>query len=453
MRKLLIAILFLSTSLLAYSQEPPLNILFVVDASSSMLINWGKEDKWTIAGKSLLELADSLLRQHDNLQFGLRVYGHQSLPISNDCMDTQLKLPIAKNSLAQLEDGLISVKPKGITPLSYTLEQTKLDFAGLEGQKNIMILITDGSESCVGDPCTILEILMEKQVLVKPVIIGLNIDIESLRDYHCIKDIFNPHTAMEFQQNVMQVVQQAIHFTTCQVELIDENKKPLQTNIPLLFYSKNNTPDYVFYHKLDAKNRADTLLVEPTPTYTIVVQTIPPIIKENVKLTNNKHNIIRIEAPTCALKINAYDDGDMTNLIPEIPYFIKESKSSDYCYRTETNTTQEYLFGTYDIDILTLPVTQLKNVVLNTNTKEIKIPAPGKLVLNAKFPIHAALFAEINNRLVNIYTFPANSRQELLDLQPGSYSLVYRFDYKRNMTETVIENIQIKSKEIVELKF
>ena len=77
MRKLLIAILFLSTSLLAYSQEPPLNILFVVDASSSMLINWGKEDKWTIAGNSLLELADSLLRQHDNLQFGLRVYGHQ----------------------------------------------------------------------------------------------------------------------------------------------------------------------------------------------------------------------------------------------------------------------------------------------------------------------------------------------------------------------------------------
>ena len=453
MRKLLIAILFISTYYIAHSQEAPINVLFVVDGSSSMLKSWGKEDKWTIAEKSLLKIADSLLQQHDNLKFGLRVYGHQSLPISNDCKDTQLKLPIAKNTLAQLKDRLISVKPKGITPLSYTLEQTKSDFAGLEGQKNILILITDGSESCTGDPCAILEILLDKHVIVKPVIIGLDIDIESLKDYHCIKDIFNPHTAAEFQRNIMQVVQQAIHYTTCQVELIDENQKPLQTNIPMLFYSNNNTPDYIFYHKLDGKHRADTILVEPTPVYTVVIQTIPPIIKENVKLNGNKHNVIRIEAPTCALSINAYDDENKTNLIPEIPYFIKESKSSVYCYRTETNMSQEYLFGTYDIDILTLPITQLKNVVLNTHAKEIKIPAPGKLVVNAKFPIHAALFAEINNRLVNIYTFPANSKQEILDLQPGSYSLVYRFDHKRNMTETVIENIQIKSKEIVELKF
>jgi Ca-activated chloride channel family protein len=445
--------LFLCSTFLAFSQERPINVLFVVDASSSMLKSWGVDDKWTIAEKSLLKIADSLLQQNDKLTFGLRVYGHQSLPISNDCKDTELKLPIAKNTLAQLTDKLISVKPKGITPLSFTLEQTKSDFAGLEGQKNILILITDGSESCEGDPCAILEILLDKQVIVKPVIIGLDIDIETLKEYHCIKDVFNPHTAEEFQRNVMQVVQQAIYYTTCQVELIDENQKPLQTNIPMLFYSNESTPDYIFYHKLDEKNKPDTILVEPSAVYTVVIQTIPPVIKENVKLSSNKHNIIRIEAPTCSLSINAYLNEDQTKLIPEIPYFIKESKSKAYCYRTETNRSQEYLFGTYDIDILTLPITQLQNVVLNTIAKEIKIPAPGKLSVNAKFPIHAALFTEINNRLVNIYTFPANSSQEILDLQPGFYSLVYRFDYKRNMTKTVIENILIKSKEIVELKF
>lgn len=453
MRKLFFSILFWCTTLLVFAQDVPINVLFVVDGSSSMLKSWGKEDKWTIAEKSLLKIADSLLRQHDNLQFGLRVYGHQSLPIANDCKDTQLKLPIAKNTLAQLKDRLISVKPKGITPLAYTLEQTKSDFAGLEGQKNILILITDGSESCLGDPCEILEILLDKQVIVKPVIIGLDIDVESLRDYHCIKDVFNPHTAVEFQRNVMQVVQQAIHYTSCQVNLLDENKVPIQTNIPMFFYSDKSNPDYTFYHRLDQNKQADTLLIEPSPIYKLVVQTIPPIVKENIKLSGNRHNIISLDAPTCDLSVNVYTDGEATKLIPEIPYFIKESSQSDYCYSKETNTTQSYLYGTYDIDILTMPITQLKDVVLNNKFKEIKIAAPGKLVVNAKFPIHAALFTEINNRLVNIYTFPANSKQEILDLQPGNYSLVYRFDHKRKMTETVIENIQIKSKEIVELKF
>ena len=453
MRKLFFSILFWCTTLLVFAQDVPINVLFVVDGSSSMLKSWGKEDKWTIAEKSLLKIADSLLRQHDNLQFGLRVYGHQSLPIANDCKDTQLKLPIAKNTLAQLKDRLISVKPKGITPLAYTLEQTKSDFAGLEGQKNILILITDGSESCLGDPCEILEILLDKQVIVKPVIIGLDIDVESLRDYHCIKDIFNPHTAVEFKRNVMHVVQQAIHYTSCQVNLLDENKAPIQTNIPMFFYSDKSNPDYTFYHRLDQNKQADTLLIEPSPIYKLVVETIPPIVKENIKLSGNRHNIISIDAHTCNLSVNVYADGEATKLIPEIPYFIKESSQSDYCYSKETNTTQSYLYGNYDIDILTLPLSQFKNVSLNSPQKELRIPAPGKLVVNAKFPIHASLFTEINNRLVNIYTFPANSKQEILDLQPGNYSLVYRFDHKRKMTETVIENVQIKSKEIIELKF
>ena len=238
-----------------------------------------------------------------------------------------------------------------------------------------------------------------------------------------------------------------------QVELLDENKKAVQTNIPMLFYADKPSPDYTFYHKLNKEGKPDTLLVDPTPRYKLVVQTIPPLVKTNVKLSGNKHNIIQIDAPTCALSVNAYQGTENIDLIPEISYFIKPSKDAEYVYSHQTNSTQEYLQGTYDIDILTLPITSLKNVALNGASKEIKIEAPGKLAVYSRYAIHAALFTEINNKLVNIYTFPANSKQEILDLQPGDYSLVYRFDHKRKMTETVIENFQIKTKETVEIKF
>ena len=441
-------ILIISLSIIFH----PCLMLFIVDGSSSMLKNWGKEDKWTIAEKSLLLIADSLLKEHENLHFGLRVYGHQFLSIDNNCEDTELKLPIGKNTLASLKDRLISVKPKGITPLAFTLEQTETDFEGLEGQKNILILITDGSESCLGNPCKILEILLANEVIVKPVIIGLDIDIESLKDYNCIKDVFNPHSVAEFEKNVLMVVKQAINFTTLQVNLIDENKKAIQTNVPMIFYSNSSNPSYTFYHKLDKNNVSDTLLIEPTSTYKLVVQTIPPLVKENIKLSASRHNIIELNAPLCLLNIKTYVGKEESNVIPQIPYFIKPSGSDSYIYSSETNHPQKYLFGQYDIDILTLPVTQLKSISFDSKEKELKISAPGKLILNAKFPIHGAIFTEINNELVNIYSFKPNTSQEILDLQPGNYSIVYRFNHLRKMTETVIKYIQIKPKEIIEIK-
>ena len=453
MRILIIAILCCCFALGVNGQSTPVNVLFVMDGSSSMMKKWGKEDKWTIAEKSLLRIADSLINKNDSLRFGLRVYGHQSLPIENDCEDTELKMPIAAHSLLELKNRMMGITPKGITPLAYTLEQTQEDFAEFEGQKNILVVITDGSESCLGDPCSILEILLKQEVIIKPVIIGLDVDIESLRDYHCIKDVFNPHTPYEFEKNILRVVTQAISYTTLQVELLDGQQKPNQSNIPILFYSNSQEPDYTLYHRLDQAGNPDTLLIDPSSEYTLIIQTLPPITKKGIILKGNEHNIITIAAPTSFLEIQTMHEGERVNVISEIPYLIKQSEQSAYLFSHETNKVQSYLYGTYDIDILTLPITPITNLELNQPNYTIELPAPGKLRVNAQFPIHAALFTEINNELVNIYTFTANSRQEILDLQPGFYSLVYRFDHQRSMKETRIENIEIKSKQTVDLKF
>lgn len=452
MRIVLICILSMGFLFKGSAQETPINVLFVVDGSSSMLKKWGKDDKWSIAERSLLRMADSLTTMYDNLQFGLRVYGHQSLPIDNDCFDSELKLPIGEHTVATLKDRLISVNPKGITPLAYTLEQTKLDFAGLEGQKNILVLITDGSESCLGDPCEILEILLEKEVIVKPVVIGLDIDVQSLKDYHCIKEVFNPHFPFDFERKVLQVVTQAINYTTLQIDLLDAKLQGTQTNLPMLFYNQEGEVAYSFYHKRDSLGNPDTLLVDPGTVYDIRIETLPSVELKQVKLKNNQHNLLKINTPTCDLSILAKNNGKSLDLIPSIPYLIKQVGSDEYFHIGEVNTTQDYLQGTYDIDILTMPALRLHQVKLNESTKEIIIQAPGKLVVNAPFPIHATLFKEINTELVNIYSFPANSKQETLDLQPGKYSLYYRFDHKRQMIETQVEVFEIKSQETVELK-
>jgi len=452
MKSLLFYIFSLGFIFNASAQESPINVLFVVDASSSMLKKWGKDDKWSIAERSLLRMADSLMVMYDNLHFGLRVYGHQSLPITNDCFDSELKLPIGKHSIATLKDRLISVAPKGITPLAYTLQQTEQDFAGFEGQKNILVVITDGSESCLGDPCEILDILLKNEVIIKPVIIGLDIDVQSLQDYHCLKEIYNPHFPFDFEQKILQVVTQAINFTTLQIDLLDENDQSTQRNIPMLFYNQNKEVAYSFYHKRDGNGNPDTLLVNPSVVYDIHIETLPALWMSQVKLKNNEHNILKINAPTCTLSIIAANQNERVELIPNIPYLIKKAGETEYFHIGELNNSQDYLHGVYDIDILTLPVTRLSQISLNQNEVKIPIKAPGKLVVNAPFPMHAALFQEINTELVNIYTFPANSRQEILDLQPGKYSLYYRFDHKHEMVATQVKTFEIQSQKTVELK-
>ena len=452
MKKIFFTILFLISCQIAYSQEQPINVLFVLDASSSMYSKWGSKEKWRIAEESLILIADSLTKEYTNLKFGLRVYGHQSLPNKNDCKDTELKLPIGRHPIQQLKNTLTGTKPKGITPLAYTLEQTDLDFDNFEGERNILILITDGSESCEGDPCAILDILMKREVIVKPVIIGLDIDVESLKDYHCINEVYNPHSAVEFQKNVIQVIRQSIYYYSLQINLLDKDNNATQTNIPMLFYSDDKIPDYKFYHKFNQQNVSDTLFIEPKKNYNLVIQTLPPIFYNNINLKSNQHNIINIPAPTCNLMINTYVENEKYGLNSEIPYFIKQSNVDTFFYIFNTNQAQDYLFGTYDIEILTLPITQIKNITFNTPFKEIKIEAPGQLVLNADFGVHGSIFAEINKELINIYNFKPNSKQEILDLQPGKYHIIYRFNHKDKMVETISKVIEIKAKEIIKIK-
>ena len=214
MKKGLAILLMFVFAFAAHAQEKEqTNILFLIDASFSMRKNWETKSKWTIAKETVVDVADSLRQSlGDDVFFGIRAYGHQSMPVYSDCKDTELLVPIGENQVGDLKSALEGITPKGITPLAFSLEETKKDFAGLQG-KNILILITDGSESCQGDPCYILKLLMENKVILKPFIIGLDISIESLQAYECMKgEMFNERSQKNFKMRLQSSLDRAINF-------------------------------------------------------------------------------------------------------------------------------------------------------------------------------------------------------------------------------------------------
>ena len=133
------------------------NIHLILDASGSM---WGKVDKQEkiiIAKGVLKELITSL---PDNVQIGLTAYGHRS---KNDCNDIQLLVPTGVGNHKMLVEKIDSIIPKGSTPISKSLEIVENSIRQIKGMTNI-VLVSDGIETCGGDPCRLVRRFIEQGV-------------------------------------------------------------------------------------------------------------------------------------------------------------------------------------------------------------------------------------------------------------------------------------------------
>ena len=159
-----------SLSLDTFSQknEVPTNrILFIFDASQSMLSRWQSGRKIDIAKNLLSNMVDSL-KNVDNLEIGLRVYGHKSNYPPQDCDDTHLEVNFltAFKAADLIKKKLAVIRPRGTTPIAKSLEEGAKDFPD-DNARNIVILITDGKEECGMDPCAVSRMYLNNGIILK----------------------------------------------------------------------------------------------------------------------------------------------------------------------------------------------------------------------------------------------------------------------------------------------
>jgi hypothetical protein len=124
------------------------NLEIVLDVSGSMNTKLGEGTRWQTALDVLKDVVASL---PDDLNVGLRVYGHRYASKSaQTCQDTELVAPIAKLDRERILNAASQLKPRGETPLVQSVLKTIDDLKSMGGGS--VILITDGEESCRGDP-------------------------------------------------------------------------------------------------------------------------------------------------------------------------------------------------------------------------------------------------------------------------------------------------------------
>lgn len=181
-------------------------ILFILDFSNSMseyLDGRRKVDLMIDTMKSLLP------NMNKNISVGLRVYGHRmGLTPFEACRASTLVSPIAVANGINIRNSLLDIKPRGMTPITYSLKQAvKNDFLGFTGKKHI-ILLTDGGENCDESPCSYVLELIKVRKDVKIDVIAFNIDDEDdLSQLECTSLVtsgkfYNANTAAELARSL-----------------------------------------------------------------------------------------------------------------------------------------------------------------------------------------------------------------------------------------------------------
>ncbi len=144
-------------------------VQIVVDASRSM---WGQLD-----GTAKMEIAKDILRDAsaslpDDLDLALRAYGHTSASEENNCADSGLLVPFGSANRSALHAAIDGLKPKGQTPIAFALKQAAADFDALDSERTL-VLVTDGLESCGGDPVAAARELYDRGIRIHVIGFGL----------------------------------------------------------------------------------------------------------------------------------------------------------------------------------------------------------------------------------------------------------------------------------------
>jgi hypothetical protein len=131
-------------------QPPPetrKNLLIILDESGSMNLPLGKS---TRIGTARQVLRDVLNRVPDDFKVGLRLYGHRYGSRQKEtCTDSELRIPIQPLNRADILKTIDATRPRGETPLVYSVLQAITDLKAAGGGG--VVLITDGEESCGGN--------------------------------------------------------------------------------------------------------------------------------------------------------------------------------------------------------------------------------------------------------------------------------------------------------------
>ena len=239
----------------------PRNILIILDSSTSMAETFENSTKMLVAKEVLQELVDDI--PTDALT-GLRVFG--------GCDNSQLLVPIGPLNRARLKSEIQAATIAGATPLAYTLNQARGDFADFPDAK-LIILVSDGQETCDGE----LAPIRAAEALVN---VGYDLRIHAVG--------FDVSDNQDARRQLMEIAA-ATNGSYFDADSSEQLRAALRLSVEIRYRVIDQQGQQVF----------EGVLGEPGPTltagsYRVIIETSPPVELLDVLVLSEQTTRIKV---------------------------------------------------------------------------------------------------------------------------------------------------------------
>ena len=201
---------------------------------------------------------------------------------------------------------------------------------------------------------------------------------------------------------------------------------------------------------LNYKGQPDTLVLDPLIVYDMEIHTLPPVRVDSVIIFSGTHTHIGANTPQGNLELRA-----SPRITQSITCVVKPAGREEILHVQDFGTTQRYLSGTYDLEILTLPRIIQKGVHIKASAKTtIAIPPPGRVTIQTGVSGFGSVFVQREQGYEWVVDLSNSSELQVFQLQPGQYKVIFRSKFAQETGYSKNEEFRVSpgSSTIVKIK-
>ncbi len=269
------------------------NLAFVLDASGSMKAQLPGSGRTKLAvAKDVL--SDLVSQVPEDVRGALWIYGHRypQDPKEKSCRDIEQVFPLDPVDVGAYRQTIQGIDAIGYTPIADALQKAAEDLPPGDNQSNSIILVSDGKETCGGDPCALAAALKSSDADVTIHVVGYAVDEETREQLQCIASAsggtYSDATSADLLREALQgALELAQTDTTLRVEVVGPQEHQLSARV-LLYEPGSGT--------LVSGMSAWRDNVVPPGTYDVWLETTPPVAYTELSMPDGSETVIRLRA-------------------------------------------------------------------------------------------------------------------------------------------------------------
>ena len=183
----------------------------------------------------------------------------------NDCSDVETLIKLGPLNKSNMIKVINSINPKGKTPITLSIQQVADQLKTIEDACSI-ILVSDGLETCEGDPCELTKKLKEAGIDFTMYVVGFDVNKEVTAQLECVAkagggQYFPASSAEKLKSALTDVVDKTVKKNLV-IQPFDANNKPLSAMVAV--FDQNGK-------QVDSDGGKKISFQLPPGTYTVTV--------------------------------------------------------------------------------------------------------------------------------------------------------------------------------------